>query len=362
MDGSQRRDAKDSITRIGESKGPVAPSTTQLNPAPAEPGLSLHEIDQHFNAGARSLQPILAIDICCGGGGWACAARGLPIKIVLAVDFWDAACQTYSLNHPATEVRQADLRSVQVRRKMIEDARAAGVRLVLGGIPCEWLSVYRNLQKVDAAERDAERRTLDSCLEIVRLIDPDWWCLEDVIQIKRELPPFVPHETFDAKHWSAQRRKRCFIGNFPRPARDPVGGSKVLGDMIRPGPYRIGRRLFGRTPQTSRTFSKQTCLGAAMDKKAPTVLSQCSPRDAELAFLDPQVPGGMRNPEWQEMASIQGFPSDYLFYGSPTDVMKQVGRAVPIPLARVILEGIVRDAESRSATGNQKSAIAGGAR
>ena len=56
--------------------------------------------------------------------------------------------------------------------------------------------------------------------------------------------------------------------------------------------------------------------------------------------MDDRVPGGMRNPEWQEMASIQGFPDDYLFYGSPTDVMKQVGRAVSIPLGAAILRAI----------------------
>ena len=60
----------------------------------------------------------------------------------------------------------------------------------------------------------------------------------------------------------------------------------------------------------------------------------------------------MRNPEWQELAALQGFPLDYLFYGSPTDVMKMVGRAVQIDLARAILSGIVADwTEKRTPAG-----------
>jgi site-specific DNA-cytosine methylase len=150
---------------------------------------------------------IRAVDICCGGGGWACAARGLPIEIVLAVDLWEPAVMTYRLNHPWAEVWQEDLRNL-----------------------------------------------------------------------------------------------------------------------------------------------RETCLAAELDRKSPTVMSQCSRRDAELAIVDDRLPGGMRVPEWQELATIQGFPTDYLFYGSPTDVMKQVGRAVPIPLARAILERICEMRNPRAAS------------
>jgi len=304
---------------------------------------------------------IKAIDLLCGAGGWGCATRGLPIDVILAVDLWDAACVTYGLNHPNVTIWAVDVRDPVVQEKIIAFAQDHDVRLVLGAITCQWLSVYRHIQKVDHAEREANRLTLDSCLCLVKQIEPQWWCLEDVTQITRELPPFTPYEIFNAAHWSAQRRRRCFIGEFPRPRKCPVGGAKLLRDCIRPGPYRIGRRLMGRIPQRARTFTKQTCLAAELDRKAPTVLSQCSRRDAEMAIVDPSLPGGMRNPEWQELAAIQGFPDDYLFYGSPTDVMKQVGGAVPIPLAHAILRGIVEQA----ARHNSHAAIAathGGAR
>ena len=47
--------------------------------------------------------------------------------------------------------------------------------------------------------------------------------------------------------------------------------------------------------------------------------------------------------EWQEAAALQGFPHDYVFYGSPTDVWSMVGRAIQIQTGRAILKSIVRD-------------------
>ncbi len=286
------------------------------------------------------MERIKAIDLCGGCGGWACAAAGLPIDIVFAVDFWEPACRTYELNHPNTQVLCEDVRSNKTRAFV---GGVGDVDLVLGAIPCNWLSSYRSLCKVDAAEQADQRATLDAVLAIVKLIEPKYWCIEDVKQLARELPIFTPWEEINARHFSAQRRKRIFVGDFPRPPKQTC--DRLLRDAILPGPYRIGRRAFGRRPELSRTFTKETTLGAPLDRKAPTVTGQCSRRDAEMVVVDPSMPGGIRNFEWQEMALLQGFPRDYLFYGSPTDVMTQVGGAVQIDTARAILQAIVRHAE-----------------
>jgi site-specific DNA-cytosine methylase len=283
-----------------------------------------------------------AIDLCGGAGGWACAAAGLPIDIVLAVDFWEPACKTYELNHPATKVLCDDVRSAAVRAAI----KAVGsVDAVLGAVPCNWLSSYRVLCKVEAIEQADQREVLDAVLAIVKHIAPEFWCIEDVKQLARELPIFTPWEEINARHFSAQRRKRIFVGEFPRPPKQVC--DRLLRDAVLPGPYRIGRRAFGRTPQQSRTFTSSTTLGALLDRKAPTVTGQCSRRDAEMVVVDPAMPGGIRNFEWQEMALLQGFPRDYLFYGSPTDVMKQVGGAVQIDTARAILTAMVKAAANK---------------
>ena len=288
---------------------------------------------------------IRAIDLCAGAGGWAVAARGLPIRMTHAFDFWPVACKTYSLNHPGTNVVCGDLRDPAIQAQV--RALRGKVDLILGGIPCEWLSVYRNVghdaTRVKPGEVADQRKTLDSVLVLVRDLAPRWWCLEDVKGLVKELPPLMPFQVIDAAGYSAQRRKRVFVGEFPAP---PKGTCKeVLRDRLRPGPYRIGPRTFDRTPVKSKSFRATTCYAAYPHEKAPTLCAVTSRRDAELAVIDPWLPAGKRQMEWQEAARLQGFPEDYLFFGSPTDVYLQVARAIQIDLGRAILGGICEEAK-----------------
>lgn len=114
----------------------------------------------------------------------------------------------------------------------------------------------------------------------------------------------------------------------------------MMRDRLRPGPYRIGPRAAHRTPVVRNTFSRSETLAAYPDAKSPTVMRWSSRRDAEMVVVDPGIPGGKRQGEWQEAALLQGFPEDYVFWGSPSDVAAMVGDAVQIDTARAILEAI----------------------
>lgn len=277
-----------------------------------------------------------ALDFCSGAGGWACAARGLPIDIALAVDYWEPALRTYKLNHPRTQVLQADIREPETRAKIIE---AGPYDLILGGIPCEWLSKYRELQKVQEEERERERATLDAAMALVKTLDPRWWCIEDVPGLIPELPILTPHVVLDAGDWSPQRRRRVYVGAFPIPTRPPRSG--FLKDRLRPGPFRIGGRGIDRIPTSRVSFNGECALAAHPERKSPTVCSITSRRDAELLVVDLALPTGKRQIEWQELARLQGFPENYVFFGSPSQVGVMVGRAVQIDLCRAILDAIV---------------------
>ena len=287
-----------------------------------------------------------AIDLCCGAGGWACAARGTRVEIVLAVDRCSESCRTYALNHALTEVICEDLLHDDVRRKV---ARVAGdgLDIVLGAIPCEWLSRLRRIQGgVPHNEVRSQRVLLDATLDIVRCIMPRYWCLEDVPEVVNELPIMTPWQVIDALPWCGQRRKRAYIGVFPSPV--VPGGLVTLGAHLRPGPYRIGKRSADRRLVTH-GISNSTILGMGAGDSSYTVTGQASSRrDAELVVTDDSLPGGRRQLEWQEAASLQGFPADYVFYGSPSGVMRMIGQAIQIDLGRAILSEIVRDFQGTS--------------
>lgn len=267
------------------------------------------------------------------------AARDLPIRIVAAVDWWDRACETYAVNHPSTLVVRADGRALPFV--------AGGYDLILGGIPCQWITHLRSIgmgNPVKTEELERERGLLDALLAFVSESRPRWWCLEDVVRLIRELPPLVPYQIVDAAQFGGQRRRRLYIGAFPKPRPNGRAGD-VAGAFFRPGPWRVHPHTRRRTASLRNAWQKEeTLYPVHADRKFPTVTTVGSRHDSKYAIIDPSVPGGRRQVEWQEAAGAQGFPADYVFVGNQTDASQMVANAVHVPTARAILEGIVREA------------------
>lgn len=276
-----------------------------------------------------------AIDICCGAGGWACAARGLPVQIVAAVDLAEDCLQTYAHNHPGVECIRADVREFDFRR-------FAGVDIVLGGIPCEEISAARRGTPTPQHVIAAWRRLVSACLDAVKIVKPKrGWCFEDVVGLRRYLPPTVPCRVIDSAWYSAQRRQRLYVGEFPDV---PPGYSRALFRAhMRPGPHRLSARTLTRTPGRSSVYNSQQFYPWEPDRKSPTVICLNSRHDNYAAVLDGKR---RRQLEWQELATLQGFPTDYVFIGCPTRVSKMVGQAIQVDTGRAILAAMVKGANA----------------
>lgn len=83
----------------------------------------------------------------------------------------------------------------------------------------------------------------------------------------------------------------------------------------------------------ARTYLGHT--GSSLDGLAKTIKAGVHgiPGGENIVRLDN---GRIRYFTVREAACLQGFPSDYLFEGSWAEVMRQIGNAVPVPVARAI--------------------------
>ena len=49
----------------------------------------------------------------------------------------------------------------------------------------------------------------------------------------------------------------------------------------------------------------------------------------------------------KELAAAQGFPDDYIFCGTKTEIVKQIGNAVPVNLARALCRAALSNTRNR---------------
>lgn len=302
-----------------------------------------------------------AIDLCCGAGGWAAAARGLPIEFVAVADIMADCLETWRQNHqpdhPECRRLLVDLSTPegidQIRKNLV-----GRIDIVLGGIPCEQISCLRGSSPVTADEMDAWYRLLDNCLYFVRDVRPRWWAFEDVVQIDRRLPlelavgmP-IPRMRLDAKDFGPQFRKRMFLGVFPRPEPDP--DRHTVAECLRPGPhqsipdpelYQIVKAYNGSRGPSRVDNNKMRVL--VPTRPSPTIPTDFGHRGGRQRrqFLVEDERGRVRILDWHEAAIIQGFPEDYLFAAPLGRTCEMIGRAIPIYVGRAILKAIVAEAQ-----------------
>lgn len=301
---------------------------------------------------------ITAVDLCCGAGGWAVAARGLPIRFVAVADREPDALETWRVNHagqhPKCKMIECDLSTPEGRAEVL--AAAPRADLTLGGIPCEEVSLARGSTPLKPGEMDTWLALIDNCFGIVRDTGSRYWCFEDVIQIETYLPaPLLTGHPFrcrriEAKDYGPQDRLRTFIGDFPEPAR-PEPGPRTLADVLRRGPYQTEpdaesytvNEQGGRDSMFLGSHSIRL-LNPAM--ASPTIIGSTNRGSRQRrAFMLRMPDGRLRNLSWQEAAALQGFPDDYVFAAQLCRTIKMIGQAIPIPVGRAILQGIVAEAQ-----------------
>ncbi|WP_234190098.1 DNA cytosine methyltransferase [Shinella sp. NM-101] len=127
------------------------------------------------------------------------------------------------------------------------------------------------------------------------------------------------------------RTTRDALLGLPDPEFDPVASEKLLNHRFQPG----ARSYHGHT-------------GSALDEPAKTLKAGVhGVPGGENMLLRPN--GSVRYFTVRESARLQTFPDDFLFHGSWTETMRQLGNAVPVELARIVGEGVASHLPKKAA-------------
>jgi DNA (cytosine-5)-methyltransferase 1 len=122
----------------------------------------------------------------------------------------------------------------------------------------------------------------------------------------------------------AWRTVRDAIADLPNPELEIEDSALLLNHRFQPG----ARSYHGHT-------------GSHLDEPAKTLKAGVhGVPGGENMLLRPD--GDVRYFTVRESARLQTFPDDFLFHGSWTETMRQLGNAVPVQLAQIIGEDVAR--------------------
>lgn len=267
---------------------------------------------------------------------------------VVVADWAEDCLETWTLNHgrshPSCQILRLDLATAEGKEAVITAAQG-GIDLVVGGIPCEEVSVARANRPAPPGVLERWLRLLHNCLDIVKTLAPCWWAFEDVIGIEKHLPPplwhglDIPVQRIQASHFGPQRRLRTFVGHFPN-RLVPAPGARVLREVLRPGPYRTIPRA--STYRRARGYYSGGTIWVWEPEQPGFTVLDWGGRHTRGAMVETHG-GQVRQLEWQEAATLQGFPDDYIFVGSYGRTWKMVAQAIPVYVGRAILQAIVHE-------------------
>jgi DNA (cytosine-5)-methyltransferase 1 len=351
---------------------------------------------------------ILACDLFAGAGGFSLGAHLAGIEVAAAVEWDKYACSTYRTNLIASRLTRArlfedDIANLDPRHvRKVAGFDDHGCDILLGGPPCQGFSAHRIN---DAGVDDPRNELLLRYFEYVRILRPTFFLVENVPGLlwprhAKYLEGFyrlaasanygvMEPLIINARDYGVpQNRRRVFILGYdlkklnthpawpPEPTHGPPDGElpswKTASTVFKKAPLRSdpnnihmnhGKELleaFRQTPPNggSRRDSGRTlpCHKSHVghhdvygridpSEPAPTMTTACI-NPSKGRFVHPTEHHGIT---LRQAARIQSFPDWFTFEGGLMAGGIQVGNAVPIELARALLEPL-KDAAVRLRT------------
>ena len=337
---------------------------------------------------------IKAVSLFSGAGGMDVGFEKAGIDVVFANEIDKISAQTYSTNHPNTEIVVDDINNIYDRLESY-----AGTDIVFGGPPCQGFSVIGKMNP-----EDERSQLIWSFLKVVEIIRPKAFVMENVkalaaISKWRDVREEYIHRAYElgygcvpfiinaAEYGTPQKRERVFFIGI----RDDYSFEQKMWDNIREQQRKapVIRELFKDLGPAGTEKNPRTCnakitfavrpvirripydclmfngIGRPIDPDgySRTITASAGGNMTLIVdekFLhDPtadnwiqeyydkvinkeiipefkEAPERLRRLTIRETMRLQTFPDNYVFCGPKSSVYKQLGNAVPCEMAKTI--------------------------
>ncbi len=327
------------------------------------------------------------LDMFCGAGGFSHGFERAGFDIVTGVDFEEDALRTFERNHDGSTAVRTDLHETPPEEFFArpDTPDADEIDIIIGGPPCKGFSIAGERNEGD------ERDTLVSIfLDYVEYVEPEYAIMENVPGIRSKRTPggeryielvrrrvgkagYVHHEKQlnAADYGVAQARKRVIVVAhqpdhtfaYPSPTVDE---HRTVGEALAEIPSDAPNHQETMTDHGEETVAELEKLeyGESRyegysdswrrlhpDKPAPTIKENHG-----APFVHPHEP---RVGTVRECAKLQSFPDDFVFEGSKSQQLKQVGNAVPPLLAEAVADRVRRHLTGEDVPGDAGRTVRG---
>ncbi|MFI1563154.1 DUF6339 family protein [Streptomyces sp. NPDC020490] len=371
LDGELRAVAQESLDaqrpKSSTPKAPTIPSYPVTSVEALEPNPVSESRDEQSSRRPRTpptpveVRRFKSLEICAGAGGQALGLERAGFDPVLLIDSKADACFSIDLNRPAWDVVCMDV--TQFSPSMRPDG--IDVDLVSGGLPR-----VKSSATVGRAEDTEERRVLRAAISLACDIRPKAVLFENVPDLV-DAPEFaadrawMDHELQQAGFHTAwkilnasdfgvpQNRKSGFLvalrdpyfGHFSWPipnTEEPPTVGEALGPSMSANGWPGAERWIKNADRIA------PALIGGSDRRGGADLGPTGSKKAWAALgvngnsLGDEAPGAdfpVDEPPKltvEQAAAIQAFPDDWKLFGGKTSRYRQVGHAMPPPLAYAV--------------------------
>ena len=320
---------------------------------------------------------INVLDLFSGAGGFSLGfSKEKVFDIKASIDFDEKLSLTYIKNFPKVEHFNRDILTFTYEE--IEKLNSKyKFDVIIGGPPCQGFSLAGNIGRYEI--EDKRNDLFKGYLRFVKIIKPKLFIMENVAKIATHNKGktlnsiimlfekegyFIDYKILNTKYYGiAQNRSRIFIvgsvkGNFvfPEKTNEILTIEDVIGDLpiLKSGESSIisnhkamrhSHQMLEKMkyikdggdrfdiPEDLRPISGDVRKYIRYNSKEPSV---CITGDMRKVFHYNQN-RALTN---RELARIQSFPDDFIFYGNSISIQQQIGNAVPPKLSYLLAKKV----------------------